>query len=166
MKSGGEMATAQRVPAGPTIQIRRLFDAAPERLFDAWTESAQVAQWLCRKSDYKTEHLRFDGYAGGHFHIRNTSPSGDVYDICGEFREVRPFEKIAFTWGGKEALASGVLDKEMPTEQTLVVVEFIPHGKQTEVVLTHYGLPTEDLRNDHTQGWKICLDNLEGFLSA
>lgn len=158
------MATPQKVPLGPTIQVRRLFDVIPERLFDAWTEAAQVAQWLCRKSDYTTEHLRFDGYAGGRFHIRNTSPDGDVYDICGEFREVRPFEKIAFTWGGTKTLASGVLAQDMPPDQTLVVVEFVPRSNQTEVVITHYGLATEDLRKDHTGGWTLCLDNLARFL--
>lgn len=158
------MATPQKIPVGPTVQVRRLFHATPERLFDAWTESAQVAQWLCRKADYKTEHLRFDGYAGGRFHIRNTSPSGDMYDIRGEFREVRPFEKIAFTWGGTKTLESGTIAQDMPTGQTLVVVEFVPHGNQTEVVITHYGLATEDLRKDHTGGWNICFDNLERFL--
>ena len=158
------MATPKTVPVGPTIEVRRLFDATPERLFDAWTESAQVAQWLCRKDDYKTEHVRFDGYAGGRFHIRNTSPSGDVYDIRGEFREFRPFEKIAFTWGGAKTLASGPVANDMLTDQTLVVVEFVPHGAQTEVVITHYGLATEELRKDHTGGWNICLDNLARFL--
>lgn len=160
------MATPQKLPAGPAIQVRRLFDATPERLFDAWTELAQVAQWLCRKQGFNTEHLCFDGYAGGRFHIRNTSSAGDVYDICGEFREVRPFEKIAFTWGGTKTLSSGAVAQNMATDETLVIVEFFPRGKQTEVVLTHYGLASEDLRNDHTRGWKICLDNLGGFLSA
>jgi hypothetical protein len=35
---------------------------------------------------------------------------------------------------------------------------------RTEVVLTHYGLATESLRNDHNRGWTICLDNLERFV--
>jgi uncharacterized protein YndB with AHSA1/START domain len=158
------MATPQKVPVGPTILVRRLFDATPERLFDAWTEPAQVSQWLCRKSDYRTEHVRFDGYAGGRFHIRNTSPAGDVYDIRGEFREVRPFDKIAFTWGGTKTLASGATAQDMPPDQTLVVVEFVPHGAQTEVVITHYGLATDALRADHNGGWTLCLDNLARFL--
>jgi uncharacterized protein YndB with AHSA1/START domain len=158
------MATPQKIPVGPTVQVRRLFDATPERLFDAWTESAQVAQWLCRKHGYTTEHFRFDGYAGGRFHIRNASTAGDVYDICGEFRELRPFEKIAFTWSGRKTLASGAIAQDMPADPTLVVVEFVPHGKQTEVVITHYGLATEDLRKGHNGGWNLCLDNLERFL--
>jgi uncharacterized protein YndB with AHSA1/START domain len=124
-----------------------------------------VAPWLCRKPSCKTEHLRFDGYAGGRFHIRNTSSAGDVYDICGEFREVRPFEKIAFAWGGTRTLASGAIAQDMTDAETLVIVEFVPHGKQTEKVITHHGLATKLLRDGHNGGWKICLDNLEGFLS-
>ena len=160
------MAPPQKISVGPTVQVRRLFDATPERLFDAWTESAQVAQWLFRAPGYKTEHLRFDGYAGGRFHVRNTSPAGDVYNRGGEFREVRPFEKIAFTWGGTKTLASGAIAQNTADAETLVTVEFVPQGQQTEVVITHYGLATEPLRDDHARGWNICLDNLEGFLSA
>lgn len=160
------MATPQKIPVGPTVQVRRLFHATPERLFDAWTEAAQVAQWLCKGAGYKTEHLRFDGHAGGRFHIRNTSQAGDVYDIRDEFREVRPFERIVFTWGGTKTLASGAVAQDMADTETLVVAEFVPHGKRTEVVLTHYGLATEPLRDDYTRGWNICLDKLESFTSA
>ena len=160
------MATPQRFPAGPTVQVRRVFDATPERLFDAWTELAQVTQWLCRAPGYNTEHLGYNGYAGGRFHIRNTSSAGDVHDICGEFREVRPFEKVAFTWGGTKTLASGAVAQNMVPEETLVIVEFFPRGTQTEVVLTHYGLATEDLRNDHGRGWNICLDSLAKTLQG
>lgn len=153
------MATPQQVPAGPTIQIRRLFDANRSRMFSAWTEPQQVAQWLCRAPGYKTEHLEFDARVGGRYLIRNTSPTGDVHNIRGEFVEIQPPAKLAFTWGGFTVRASGVAGEEM--DGTLVVLEFLERGPQTEIVLTHYGLPTEALRKDHTRGWNICFDNLE-----
>jgi Activator of Hsp90 ATPase homolog 1-like protein len=49
-------------------------------------------------------------------------------------------------------------------KRTLVVMKLIPHGRQTEVVITDCDLATEDLRKDHTGGWNLCLDNLERFL--
>jgi Activator of Hsp90 ATPase homolog 1-like protein len=79
---------------------------------------------------------------------------------------VRPFAKIAFTWGGTRTLASGAIARDMTDAETLVIVEFVPHGKQTEVVITHHGLATELLRDGHNEGLKICLDNLEGFSFA
>jgi uncharacterized protein YndB with AHSA1/START domain len=157
-----KMATPPQPPAGPTIHIRRLFNANRNRMFSAWTEPQQVAQWLCCAPGYKTEHLEFDARVGGRYLIRNTSPTGDVHNIRGEFREVQPPAKLAFTWGGFTVRASGGAAEEM--DGTLVVLEFFERGQQTEIVLTHYGLSTEQLRKDHTQGWNICFDNLEALL--
>jgi Activator of Hsp90 ATPase homolog 1-like protein len=40
-------------------------------------------------------------------------------------------------------------------------VEFHEDGDRTTVVLTHTGLPTEETRDAHEDGWIKCLDNLE-----
>jgi hypothetical protein len=42
-----------------------------------------------------------------------------------------------------------------------VTVEFHEEGDRTKVVLTHSGLPSEESRDGHTEGWRACLDNLE-----
>jgi len=152
----------QQTPAGPTIQIRRTFDAIRDRVFAAWTDPDRVAQWLCRAPGYKTEHLQFDVRIGGRYLIRNSSAAGDVHNIRGEFREVQPPSRLVFTWGGTSTLASGATPPNM--DDTLVILEFFERGTRTEVVLTHYGLPTEELRIDHTKGWNICFDNLQAVL--
>jgi uncharacterized protein YndB with AHSA1/START domain len=152
----------QQTSAGPMIQIRRTFDAGRDRVFSAWTDPDRVSQWLCRAPGYKTEHLQFEARVGGSYLIRNTSAAGDVYNIRGEFREVQPPSKLVFTWGGTATLASGATRPKM--DDTVVVIEFFERGTQTEVVLTHYGLPTEELRTDHTKGWNICFDNLAAVL--
>lgn len=152
------MASAQQIPAGPSIQIHRYFKARREQVFAACTEPSQVAQWLCRAPHYKTEHVEFDARVGGLYLIRNTKSGGDVHTIRGEFREVDPPHKLSFTWGGFTVKPSGAKGQEL--EGTLVVLEFFDRGDQTEVVLTHYGLPTDPLRQDHTKGWNICFDNL------
>jgi len=157
------MATPQQQPpTGPTIQIRRLFDATRDRFFAACTDPDRISQWLCRAPGYKTEHLQFEVRVRGRYLIRNTSAAGDIHSIRGEFREVQPPSKLVFTWGGTSILASGAAPPKM--DDTLVVLEFFERGTQTEVLLTHYGLPTDELRADHTQGWNICFDNLEAIL--
>jgi uncharacterized protein YndB with AHSA1/START domain len=156
------MATTQPLPAGPSVQLRRLFDATRDRVFSAWTERDRVAEWLCRAPAFRTEHLQFDARPGGRYLIRNTTPGGDVHTAEGEFREVAPPARLSFTWGGITKRAAGGPTEEL--RDTLVVVEFFERGKQTEVVLTHYGLPTDALRNNHAKGWKICFDGLEAVL--
>jgi uncharacterized protein YndB with AHSA1/START domain len=49
---------------------------------------------------------------------------------------------------------------------TLVVVDFNDDGDGTEVVVTHSGFATPELRDMHEHGWNGCLDNLERRVSA
>jgi uncharacterized protein YndB with AHSA1/START domain len=157
------MATPQQqIPKGLTMQIRRLFDATRDRVFAAWTDPDGISQWLCRAPGYNTEHLQFEARVGGRYLIRNTSAAGDIHNIRGEFREVQPPSKLVFTWGGTSTLASGATPPK--TDDTLVVLEFFERGTQTEVLLTHYGLPSDEVRADHMKGWNICFDNLEAIL--
>jgi uncharacterized protein YndB with AHSA1/START domain len=43
---------------------------------------------------------------------------------------------------------------------TLVTVELIPLGDETDLVLTHQRLPTTAILEGHTRGWGIILDHL------
>ena len=44
--------------------------------------------------------------------------------------------------------------------ETLVTVEFHDLGAATEVVVTHELFPSEAARDQHQQGWSVCLDHL------
>ena len=45
-----------------------------------------------------------------------------------------------------------------------MTVEFHPLGKSTEVVITHEGLPDDQMVNFHAYGWQAGLDALERML--
>jgi hypothetical protein len=44
--------------------------------------------------------------------------------------------------------------------ETLVTVKFLAHGDSTEVVLTHEGFASAEIRDQHTSGWNGCFDTL------
>jgi uncharacterized protein YndB with AHSA1/START domain len=84
------------------------------------------------------------------------SPDGKSIDHFGSYREIRPPEKLVFTWildhqncGGSEGV----------TGETLVTVEFQDHGGSTAVVLTHEFFPNDKARDGHQLGWNGCLDH-------
>jgi uncharacterized protein YndB with AHSA1/START domain len=82
---------------------------------------------------------------------------GELHTVHGEFSEVRPPERLAYTWSwddGPDAAMAG-------SESTLVVVEFLEDGDGTLVKLTHSGFASEQIREMHTQGWAAGLANLE-----
>ena len=83
--------------------------------------------------------------------------AGEMHIVGGEFTEVRPPERLAYTWSweqGPEAAMAG-------SEQTLVIVDFIEDGAGTLVTLTHSGFASEEIRGMHIQGWEAVLANLE-----
>jgi uncharacterized protein YndB with AHSA1/START domain len=78
-------------------------------------------------------------------------PDGEVFYLSGTFREIRPPERLVYTW---------VWEGNPERGETLVTVEFRTRGKATEVRLTHELFPTAKVRDDHEKGWGSCLDKL------
>lgn len=79
------------------------------------------------------------------------APGWDVFYLVGTYREVRPPEKLVYTWSWEGQPDFG---------ETLVTVEFRDLGSSTEVVLTHEFFPNEEARQNHDKGWNSCLDRL------
>jgi uncharacterized protein YndB with AHSA1/START domain len=72
----------------------------------------------------------------------------------GEFVEIKRPERLVFTW-----------DTDL-VKNTRVTVELKDlGGDKTELTLTHELLPTQELREGHTDGWALCLNNLAAVLS-
>ena len=61
-----------------------------------------------------------------------------------------PPERLAYTW-----------QWEGMDEVSQVVVDFVEHGGETEVVIVHTGLADPAWREQHVQGWNAVLDTLE-----
>ena len=79
-----------------------------------------------------------------------------IHAIVGEYTEVRPPERLAYTWTWESN------PKEMEgSAGSLVEVDFVESGGGTEVNLTHSGFANEQISQMHAHGWNGCLDNLE-----
>jgi uncharacterized protein YndB with AHSA1/START domain len=90
---------------------------------------------------------------GGRFQIVMHRENSDASHV-GEYREISPPNRLVFTWQ-----SDGTLQQE-----TLVTVELLPKGKQTELVLVHELLPNEHSAAQHNVGWQDIVEKLGGFL--
>jgi uncharacterized protein YndB with AHSA1/START domain len=146
----------------PAVVVKRTFAAAREKVFAAWTEPALMARWFCRCAGHPpTRVLEADVRAGGTYRIevegpQQGAPGSKLYRGWGSYREVRPPERLVFTWTWEHD----------EFKDTLVTVEFRSLGESgfTEVTLTHELLPTEKARGEHRKGWGECFDMLERTL--
>jgi uncharacterized protein YndB with AHSA1/START domain len=140
---------------GPVVQIRRRFEAAAEQIFDLWTKPELMVRWMSPFPGTVECRATCDPRPGGAFSLVMTSPEARR-EVSGTYLEVDRPRKLAFTWTGP--LTNGV--------ETLVTVELIPRGDETDVVLTHERLPTSAIVDGHTRGWGIILDHLAQALSG
>lgn len=119
-------------PNLPTIVITRAFDAPPERVFRAWVEPDLVVRWL-GPADTTMTLDQWDARTGGAYRYVHARDGEDVASFYGSFHEVRPSERIVwtFTW---EGMPDGVSLETMTFEDlgdgrtrivTLSVVESI-----------------------------------------
>jgi uncharacterized protein YndB with AHSA1/START domain len=132
------------------LRLERTFAAAPERVFDAWTNPEVLRRWWAAAPDGDTPVAEVDLRVGGSYRLQMRGPQGE-FTVSGRFEEITPPHRLVYTWAWEE----------MPPMDTLVTVEFHGEGDGTRVVLTHTGLPGEESRAQHEHGWHAVLDSLE-----
>jgi uncharacterized protein YndB with AHSA1/START domain len=86
-------------PSEREIRIERIFNAPRDRVWQALTDPALVAQWWGRGN--KLEIERMDLQRGGHWRFVEHGPEGK-HGFEGRYREVTPPERVVqtFEWDG------------------------------------------------------------------
>jgi uncharacterized protein YndB with AHSA1/START domain len=104
--------------------------------------------------------------AGGRYQVEiRNAEKNEIYWGQGVYREVKPPEKIVFSWQWTMATPDG--PQRLPdSPETQVSVEFFARGSSTEIVLTHAFFGSEKDRQQHDGGWNACFNALEQFLQT
>ena len=146
----------------PTLRLTRLFHVPRERLFAAWTDPEALMRWFSPSGDYSTPSAEVDLRVGGRYRIQMKAADGSLYTVTGLYRDVRPPERLVFTWAWEGSRCGGRGLTEF--YDTLVTLEFqtVPGG--TELTLLHERFPTAEERDRHRTGWTGCLDRLAQVL--
>ena len=139
----------------PVLEIRRLFDAPPNVVFDAWLEREQWQAWIGPEG-CQCEVPLLEPKVGGRYRIQMHLSDGREIPVEGVFKVIDRPNALAFTWGGT---LSAYPD-------TLVSIAFRAKGAQTEITLTHQGLPTPDDRDSHGKGWNSTLNKLARYVKG
>jgi uncharacterized protein YndB with AHSA1/START domain len=84
-------------------------------------------------------------------------PDGELFHLAGEFREVEPPERLAYTFRWEPP--------DPDDQENLVRLAFLERGTSTELVLSHAPFPTQARLDLHRQGWTDSMDRLEALLS-
>ena len=153
-----------RADAGPegesgelVLEIERVLPADRESVFAAFSDPQELANWWGPEG-YAVANLEFEPRVGESYRIQMQPPEGDSFHLTGEFREVDPPKRLAFTFVWEPADPDDV--------ETLAALSFRDLDGSTEVRFTQGPFKTEARRALHRDGWGDSFDKLERVLSA
>lgn len=138
---------------GALVRVERTIPAAPETVYRAITTPELFARWM-GPTGSTTQVDVMDAVVGGAIAFTVTLPGGERSTLRGVYRALDPPRRIVHTWGeGSEA-----------ADVSTVTYELTADDGGTKLVLTHVGVPPEDLERVDG-GWGHVLDNLTTLLA-
>lgn len=137
-----------------TLHLERVLPAPRSLVFRAHTEPGELAKWWGPKG-FTAPSVHLDLRVGGSYRIAMQPPGGDLFYLSGQFREVDPPSRLAFTFRWE--------DPDPEDRETVVTISLGDLGESTELIVDQGVFATERRLALHTQGWTEGLDRLQAL---
>jgi len=134
------------------VSIRRNMPGPRDVVYEAWIDPQGIREWMCPGDAISAEAV-LDVRVGGSYRIVMRSRERD-YVHTGVYQVVEPNAKLVFTW-----------TQEGNEVTTLVTVEFLARGSESELVLTHERFTKADVAQRYQSGWGTIAEKLAAFLA-
>ncbi len=141
---------------GFVLEIERTLPRRPPAVFAAFTDPNELAKWWGPEG-FRVPRIEFDPRVGATYRIEMQPPEGGPFHLTGEFREVDPPSRLAFTFAWEPPDPDDVT--------TLADLSFHDLRGSTGVAFTQGPFKTEERRALHQGGWSESFDKLERLLS-
>jgi uncharacterized protein YndB with AHSA1/START domain len=138
-----------------TLELERIVPAPAREVFAAFTEPGRLAAWW-GPAGFSVPALDFAPQVGEAYRIEMQPPEGEAFRLVGEFREVDPPARLAFTFRWEPPAPDDV--------ETLVDLTLTDLGESTKVVLMQGEFTTRERRELHRDGWTQSFERLERLL--
>jgi uncharacterized protein YndB with AHSA1/START domain len=146
------MSTATDTQTPQTLNLTHRFSASCEQVFAAFSTYENWAAWFGPE-----DCSVMDGFAdfreGGNFLLHMKSSRG-LFIVGGTYQKIEAPHRLEYTWQWKD-------DPDWENVESLVQIEFVPVAKdETEIRVTHSGIPNAESYAGHVHGWTsgwVCL---------
>jgi len=136
----------------PSLTIKRRINAAPAKVYAAWTDPQKIAAWFgpskIREGSVQAET---DLRVGGSYRIGFHATDGEYSQVGGVYREVVPNELLVMSWAWHST----------PERESQLTISLKPDGAGTLLTLHHEQFFDQAARDGHEKGWTELLDKLE-----
>jgi len=145
------MTTSKRL----VLRLERSVPAPCAAVYRALTDPEELGKWWGPRG-FAAPSVEFDPQVRGRYRIAMQPPDADLFHLSGEFREVEPPARLAYTFRW---------DPPHPDDRvTVVTVSLEDRGEETEVRLTQGEFATEERYALHDAGWTESFERLEQLL--
>src|SRR3954471_24762336 len=140
MQSG----TVSGQPHRLVLHLRCTVPASREQVFRLFTEPSELTRWW-GPAGFTLAEIEIDFRVGGGYRFGMQPPEGDLFHLGGEFVEIAPPTRLAYTFR---------YDEPDPDDQdTVVRLAFADVNGSTEITLVHEEFATEARLALHREGW-------------
>ena len=136
--------------ASPSLTLKRHLNAAPQKVYAAWTDPTQIVKWFGPDAGPVTR-AETDLKVGGRYTVVFHTGDGEEHSVSGVYREVKSNEKLVFTWAWRST----------PERESLVTILIKPDAGGSILTLIHEQFFDEEARDRHEFGWTGSLNKLE-----
>lgn len=136
------------------MSVRRRMPAPRDVVYQAWIDPEGIREWMC-PGDVVSANATLDVRVGGAYRIVMKSREQE-HVHTGVYQVVEPPAKLVFTW----------LTGDNDPHPTLVTVEFLERGAQSEIVITHERFPQADTMKRYEGGWGTIAEKLATYLAS
>ena len=137
------------------LRLERRVSAPRAAVYRALTDPEQLVEWWGPRG-FIAPSVKFDPQVGSGYRIAMQPPDGDLFHLSGEFREVEPPARLAYTFRW---------DPPHPDDrETVVTLALGDRGEETEVRLAHGEFATAERYALHEAGWTESFERLEQLL--
>jgi uncharacterized protein YndB with AHSA1/START domain len=150
----GNVSRADIVAAasdGLTLRLRHVLPSSRTAVYGALSDPRQLARWW-GPHGFTAPGVEFDPRVGGGYRIAMQPPDGDLFHLSGEFLEVDPPARLAYTFRW---------DPPDPDDrETVVTLSLQERNEGSEIHLIQGEFATEQRLALHEQGWTDSFERL------
>ncbi|MEW2812549.1 SRPBCC domain-containing protein [Streptomyces massasporeus] len=140
------------------VRLRRALDGSCPAVFRELTDPPELARWW-GPDGFTIPSVESDLRPGGAYRIAMRPPEGELFYLVGEFLEVEPPERLAYTFCWE--------DPDPEDRETVVTLSLHDvDAERSELVLDQGDFASERRRALHEEGWSQGLGKLGELLAS
>jgi uncharacterized protein YndB with AHSA1/START domain len=139
-------------PVAQPFTLRQRIEAPPERVFQAWTDPAQISRWFIPVDGWTApiDLIAVDARAGGSWRVSMVDEKGEAYPAVFHYRDVSEPTRLVFTTGAPD---------QDPSDPAIATATVTIEARDGGTDMTYEGV-SQDPDQSEIGGWQAMFERM------